>query len=133
MSLKTNLKTNESQYGCKSWSDRNILLYNIIKYAKETEVFKILIETSFDLNAKDKNGNTPLHRTTDISVMKIFICAGADPNIQNNNGDTPLHLSKDIEITNILLCAGADPHIKNNDGNIPLINKDIIFSLNQYK
>lgn len=115
------LKLDKLQKLITSYHIKNIKLYNIIQDVREKELFKILIETDVDMSVKDENGNTPLHRITDIDLVKIFICAGANPNIQNNNGDTPLHLSKDIEITNILLCAGADPKIKNNNGEIPYL------------
>jgi len=125
-----NLNSNKLRNLIDSYYIKNIKLYNMIQEVKKKELFKILIETNVDMNVKDENGNTPLHRITDIDVAKIFVCAGANPNIKNNNGDTPLHLSKDIEITNILLFAGADPKIKNNNGNIPslLKIKDYYFS-----
>lgn len=99
------LKVDKLQNLIDSYYIKNIKLYNMIQEVKKKELFKILIETDVDVSVNDENGNTPLHRITDIDVIKIFVCAGANPNIQNNKGDTPLHLSKDIEITNILLCA----------------------------
>ena len=65
----------------------------MLLYGGYENVAKVLIAAGADLNAKDKDGNTPLrwaalHDHGD--VAKMLIDAGADINAKANNGRTAL-------------------------------------------
>jgi len=90
---------------------------------------KVLLELGANPNAKDKEGNTPLHllpfghRFTvnsggaDAEIAQLLLQYGANPNIQNNKGDTPAHTSAcNYSILRLLDARGADFTIKNNTG-----------------
>lgn len=51
-----------------------------------------LLSKGININSLDKNGNTPLHRSTSVLNKKFslyLISKGADPTIKNINGKTP--------------------------------------------
>lgn len=56
-----------------------------------------------DVNAKNKDGNTPLHLCNDPKIARLLINAGADVNALNNEGQTPLHTCKNPEVHAVLL------------------------------
>ncbi len=60
------------------------------------EQLKTLVEVlKIDLNAKDKDGDTLLHKailSKDEALVKLLLEAGANPDIQNKWEQTPLHL-----------------------------------------
>ena len=94
-------------------------------YLTNIEYLKLLIKYQVDVNAKDIEGNTPLHilskskRSSDITEQFIteLILAGADSNIYNNEGDTPLHVSilNRSESVQVLLEKGCDINCPKSD------------------
>jgi ankyrin repeat protein len=58
--------------------------------AESKEVATLLIA---DVNARDNEGNTPLHRTSSKELASLLIAKGADINAKNNEGETPLHVA----------------------------------------
>ena len=75
---------------------------------------KFLISQGADVNAKDKNGDTPLHKTSiwsRLEAMEILISEGADVNEKNSRGITPLDMSykhKKLENVKLLISEGAN-------------------------
>lgn len=88
------------------------------------------LEARADPNARDAEGNTPLHHVAHNypdagRKAALLLAAGADPNAWNTEGKTPLHtISRyrddfDFEFIVVLLEAGADPNVKDLEGNTP--------------
>ena len=100
-----------------------------------------MIENNSDINAKDINGDSPLHhaiRNSSLKITNILIQNNANVNIQNNSGETPLHFAcsnENNDIIDILLKNGANPNLQDFDyqntpmtylitlNNLPLVKK----------
>ena len=54
------------------------------------EIVKVLVDLGSDVNAKNKQGETPLHSGSyHQHVFDYLVEVGADPEIENNNGEKP--------------------------------------------
>ena len=51
--------------------------------------------TVIDVNAKDGDGDTPLHHCDDVDSAKILIGAGADHTMKNGDGKTALEVKQE--------------------------------------
>jgi ankyrin repeat protein len=98
---------------------------------RNTELVKNLIDICADVNARDKDNNTPLHlaiRTTKVEIIKLLIDKGADVNARNNDGYTPLILAminisrawNHTEVVMALIDKGADVNSRDPYGSTPL-------------
>lgn len=72
------------------------------------EVVRQLVAAGADPNARDKEGNVPLHEVRDEDVVRALVRAGADPNARNERGQTPLFNTFFSEVKSALVEAGAD-------------------------
>jgi len=87
---------------------------------------KRLISEGAGINAKNMNGETPLHIASAQGrepIVKLLITEGADLNAQNQNGEIPLHLAAsrgDKDMAALLIANSADINTKNRWGNTPL-------------
>ena len=87
---------------------------------------KRLIASGADVNAKNENGQTPLHWAVledRIEMAKLLIASGADVGAKNKDGETPLHWAVDndnIEIAKLLIDSGAKVNVKKRNGDTPL-------------
>ena len=79
-----------------------------------------------DLQVRDANGDTALHRAVEIGMRRLvhsLLVAGADPRARTRNGETALHLATlhpEPDFADLLLAAKADPRAQNADGESPL-------------
>lgn len=106
----------------------------IIKAAKcgNTELVRVLLANDKSLvNARDKDGSTPLHCAVwkgHEPVVARLIEAGADVNAQNENdhwGTTPLHAAahaNQAAIAQVLIDHGADVNATDREGRTPMFH-----------
>ena len=69
------------------------------------QTLELLISKGADVNAKAKDGTTPLYRAAKldmIGLVKFLISKGADVNARNNKGVTPLKYAIDKELSKII-------------------------------
>ncbi len=96
------------------------------------------IKNSANVNAKNKNGETPLMiavdmgflaRGVDSEIIEALLNAGADVNAKDKNGRTALMMVGPIGpsevVIRLLLNAGANVDIKDKDGQTALMNADL--------
>ena len=99
-------------------------LFSAIEQHQEAAALQLVAQS--DVNARDRNGDTPLHRAVETGMPRLtrsLLAAGADPQARTKNGESPLHLAAlhpEPEFADLLLAAKADPRLQNADGESPL-------------
>ena len=93
------------------------------------DLAQLLLTNKADVNAKDKEGEIPLHwaimSVNPKDLVKLLLATGADFNAKDREGKTPLHLAvlywwQDPNIAELLLDKGADVNARDNNGQTPL-------------
>ena len=92
---------------------------------KKRDAFAVrcLLLRGADVNAKNKQGQTPLHRARRADVAKLLIARRADVHAKDFRGMTPLHWAAfygHTEVARLLIDRGADVNAKNKYGKTPL-------------
>ena len=75
-----------------------------------------MAEAGANVNARDNDGNTPLHETFLTDVEEELLKLGADVNARNNNGETPIFTTVDDHAIPLFIEHGADLSMRNNKG-----------------
>jgi len=91
------------------------------------EIAELLLSKGADVNAREKDGGTPLHLVAALSgdkeIAELLLAKGADVNAKDNNGFTPLlrgAYGGHKDVVELLLAKGADINAKDKWGNTPL-------------
>ena len=115
-SKRSNLSTMLKQLFRKDPQDRsgNTLLHKVIECHMDNEVYscldavKLLLSAGFNVNAKNKKGNTPLHIAANFKprsgkiclvaeILQVLIDGGAHHDFVNNDSKTPVDMAKTDE------------------------------------
>ena len=112
------------------------LYYVLEKYPTSNFILKFLIEKGANINSKDSNSCTALHKAAennDIELVKFLLDKKANINAYDCNGWTPIMSAcehDNFEIIKLLVEAGADLSCKDEDGDTVIdhacIRQDII-------
>ena len=92
------LLANKAEVDPKAW-DGSTPLHWAVMYTLNKDVVKLLLSKGAVVNAKDNNGDTPLHLAgkskvdNGKDVAELLLATKAEVNAKNNNGETPLHLA----------------------------------------
>jgi ankyrin repeat protein len=84
------------------------------------ECVRLLAQAGADVNARDREGNTPLHETYLTAVEKELLKLGANVNARNHDGETPIFTTVDDEAIPLFVAYGADLSIRNKKGETAL-------------
>ncbi|KAN0141605.1 Ankyrin repeat-containing domain protein [Lactarius tabidus] len=99
---------------------------------ENSNVARLLLELGLDVNARDKDGDTPLHFACfhgNFKTALVLLDHGAEVNAQNADGQTPLHRvsqSSDYDnddnplVAQLMLKRGADVNSRDKDQATPL-------------
>jgi ankyrin repeat protein len=87
---------------------------------KRAECVRLLAEAGANVNARDNEGNTPLHETYLTDVEEELLKLGANVNARNNDGETPIFTTVDDDAILLYAAHGADLSLRNNAGQTAL-------------
>jgi len=85
------------------------------KEGARVECVRLLAEAGANVNARDLNGDTPLHETFLTDVEEELLKVGADVNARNKDGETPIFTTVDDDAIPLFIAHGADLTIRNNE------------------
>jgi hypothetical protein len=77
------------------------------------ECVRLLAKAGANVNARDNDGNTPLHETFLTYVEEELLKLGADVNARNKDGETPIFTTVDNAAIPLFIEHGADLTIRN--------------------
>ena len=80
------------------------------------ECVRLLVQAGANVNARDFDGNTPLHQVYLSDVEEELLRLGADVNARNKDGETPIFTNVDDDSVALFIAHGADLTIRNKKG-----------------
>jgi ankyrin repeat protein len=83
------------------------------KEGARVECVRLLAASGANVNARDEDGNTPLHESFLTDVLEELLKLGADVNARNNDGETPIFRNVDDAAIPLFIAHGADLTIRN--------------------
>jgi ankyrin repeat protein len=86
------------------------------KSGDRVECLRQLAASGANVNARDYDGNTPLHRIYLMDVEEELLKLGADVNARNNDGETPIFTNVNDDSVELFVAHGADLRIRNKKG-----------------
>jgi ankyrin repeat protein len=89
---------------------------NTDKDGARVECLRLLAQAGANVNARDDNGNTPLHEIYITDVEEELLKLGADVNARNNDGETPIFTNVDDDAIPLLIRYGTDLTVPNRSG-----------------
>jgi ankyrin repeat protein len=89
--------------------------YNDVEGAR-VQCVRLLAGAGANVNARDNDGNTPLHESFLTDVEEELLRLGADVNAQNNDGQTPIFTNVDDDCVELFVAHGADLTIRDKEG-----------------
>ena len=112
--------------------DGQFTLLHMASYYGTIEVVRLLLQHGANINVRNGDGQTPLHRAlVDIDgefedhyfdAIQLLLEHGADVGALDGGHSTPLHLASQydsVRAIRLLLGHGANIHLQNNDGHTP--------------
>lgn len=81
----------------------------------ESRLVGILVDGGAEVNARDKDHETPLHtayRNNRLDIAKRLLAKGADKDAKNNRGDIPIQLTPRSTATNETMVGITDGAVK---------------------
>jgi len=106
-------------------------LLHVAAFYKNAEVAQLLLEHGANINLRNGQRQTPLHRAlvdvdkfwdNIVGFIQLLLEHGADVDTSDNDHSTPLHLALQngsVRAARLLLEHGANVHLQNNDGQTP--------------
>lgn len=94
-----------------------IAAVSIFADTTDSDMLELLLDEGADVEAKDKDGNTPLmHGAWCLTTVKLLLARGADVNVRSKHGVTPLmkaaFYKENADVVKLFLEHGADPTAK---------------------
>jgi len=101
--IKELIKEKRVNVNMKNEDGWTAVMYAIVYDYEHTNCIRALIKAGADVNAKDKDGFTPLMIASmygHIDCIRELIKAGANVNLKNKNGETALMIAEKYGYTN---------------------------------
>ena len=111
---------------CMTAKADDMTVFDIINNEDQT-AFSDMVIIGYDINQRDKNGNTALMTASELGKLKFvrfLLLNDATINLRNNIGQIPLHAAAQNghnEVISALVEHGAKLNMPDMDGNTPLM------------
>lgn len=86
------------------------------KPGARVECLRLLAAAGANVNARDFDGNSPLHRIYLMDLEEELLKLGADVNARNNDGETPIFTNVNNDSVALFVAHGADLTVRNKKG-----------------